>query len=165
MKTVQQSLSHMTAADVMSRDVRSIPQEMSLPAAARILAQDQISGAPVIDHDGHCVGVLSTTDFVRWADDGGKASLVAATVTADFCSEWEVLNVETLPRDEVRWYMSADPVMADAHTPLTHLARMMLDAHIHRVIITDPAQRPIGVVSSTDILAAVACADGPRRGE
>jgi predicted transcriptional regulator len=38
---------------------------------------------------------------------------------------------------------------------------MMMDAHIHRVIVVDSENRPIGVVSSTDILAAVARAAGP----
>ncbi len=36
---------------------------------------------------------------------------------------------------------------------------MMIDAHIHRVIVVDKDERPIGIVSSTDILAAVAHAD------
>ena len=35
----------------------------------------------------------------------------------------------------------------------------MIDAHIHRIIIVDQHQHPIGIVSSTDILAAVARAD------
>jgi CBS domain-containing protein len=41
------------------------------------------------------------------------------------------------------------------------LARAMLDAHIHRVIVVDELQRPIGIVSTTDILAAVANRDLP----
>jgi CBS domain-containing protein len=32
---------------------------------------------------------------------------------------------------------------------------MMLDAHIHRVVVVDKERRPLGVVSSTDVLAAV----------
>jgi CBS-domain-containing membrane protein len=36
------------------------------------------------------------------------------------------------------------------------LARRMLDASIHRVIVVDEDNHPIGIVSSTDIMAAVA---------
>jgi CBS domain-containing protein len=36
---------------------------------------------------------------------------------------------------------------------------MMRDAHIHRVIVVDDRGRPVGVVTSTDILAAVARTD------
>jgi predicted transcriptional regulator len=35
----------------------------------------------------------------------------------------------------------------------------MIEAHIHRVIVVDERDQPIGIVSSTDILGAVAQAD------
>jgi CBS-domain-containing membrane protein len=35
---------------------------------------------------------------------------------------------------------------------------MKLDADIHRVIVVDKEDRPIGIVSSTDVLAAMAYA-------
>jgi CBS domain-containing protein len=73
-------------------------------------------------------------------------------------TNWQVVEVEKLPADEVRQYMSADPVTAWSDIPLRVLARMMIDAHIHRIIVVDEQQRPVGVVSSTDIVAAVACA-------
>jgi CBS domain-containing protein len=158
MKAKRKALSALTAADVMSPEVRVIPQGMSLQTAARMLGRDHISGAPVVDEDGRCIGVLSATDFVRWAEHGGKVTFIPSSVEAIFSSEWEVVNVEYLPRDEVQSYMSTDPVTATPTTRLTDLARMMLDAHIHRIIVVDADRRPIGVVSSTDVLAAVAYA-------
>jgi CBS domain-containing protein len=159
MKTPHKPLYALTAADLMSREVLTIPQGMSLQAAARMLGQDHISGAPVVDEDGRCAGVLSATDFVRWAEAGGKTEFVPSVVEAVFSSDWEVVNVEYLPREEVRWYMSPEPVTAAPTMRLTELARMMLDAHIHRIIVVDAGRRPIGVVSSTDVLAAVAYAE------
>jgi CBS domain-containing protein len=161
MKTAFRSVFAQTAEDVMSRDVRSISQEMSLQAAARILAQEQISGAPVVDAEGRCVGVLSATDFIRWAEKSGKAEKYLAGKAVDFFSEWDVVNVDYLPRDEVRWYMSRDLVTVAPTARLTELARKMLDAHIHRLIVVDAERRPVGLVSSTDILAAVAYAEEP----
>jgi CBS domain-containing protein len=58
--------------------------------------------------------------------------------------------------------MTADPVTAPAATLIGELARMMLDAHIHRVIVVDTQRRPVGVVSATDLLAAIAQADAAR---
>ena len=51
--------------------------------------------------------------------------------------------------------MSTDPVTVAPSTPITDLTRKMIDAHIHRVIVVDEQDHPIGVVSSTDVLAAV----------
>src|SRR5262249_46533560 len=64
----------LTAADLMSRRVLAIPQEMSLPRAAHLLSQEQVSGAPVVDGQGRCVGVLSATDFVHWAERSGATA-------------------------------------------------------------------------------------------
>jgi CBS domain-containing protein len=55
-------------------------------------------------------------------------------------------------------YMTQDPVTVSPGTHISDLARMMTDAHIHRVIVVDGQNRPVGIVSSTDILAAVAYA-------
>jgi CBS domain-containing protein len=71
-------------------------------------------------------------------------------------ADWQVVDVEKTPADDVRHFMTADPVMVGPDTPLRILARLMIDAHVHRVIVVDEARRPVGIVSSTDILAAVA---------
>jgi CBS-domain-containing membrane protein len=145
----------LTAADVMSRDVMAIPQRMSLRAAAHQLVQGHVSGAPVIDERGRCVGVLSTTDLARWLDRGGQPARPAAAPRC-FCSDWQVIDPEGLPPDPVSGYMTANPVTATPDTPVGALARRMLDAHVHRLIIVGPAGQPVGIVSTTDVLAAVA---------
>lgn len=146
----------LTAEDLMTRTVETIPQEMSLRAAARLLSQARISGAPVVDADGRCVGVLSATDFMHWAEKGGPA-LEALPARPGCChADWQVMETESLPQDEVRQYMTADVVTVPPDMRITELARQLLDAHIHRVLVVDEQRWPVGVVSSTDILAAVA---------
>jgi CBS domain-containing protein len=143
----------LTANDLMSREVELIPRDMSLRAAAHLLSQAHISGAPIVDADGKCIGVISATDFVRWAEDQEH---VTAAPTRCIHSAWEIMDYDMLPPEEVGTYMTTDPVLARPQTGIVELARMMLDAHIHRVIVVDERQRPIGIVSATDILAAVA---------
>jgi CBS domain-containing protein len=70
-----------------------------------------------------------------------------------------MIETEFIPHGTVRNQMTRDPVLVTPETPITELARKMLDAHIHRVIVVDEQRRPVGVVSSTDVLAAVAYGD------
>jgi CBS domain-containing protein len=156
MVTFSKSLLSLTAADLMKCPVVTIPQDMSLPAAAKTLKRDQISGAPVVNPEGKCVGVLSTTDFLNWAVNGTPTH---GASHPEVCSEWQVIDVESLPREEVRFHMSTDVVTTPPTTPIAELARHMLDAHIHRIFVVDSYRRPIGVVSTTDIVAAVAYAE------
>lgn len=146
------------AGDLMSKDVVMIPQEMSIQGAARLLSRSHVSGAPVVDHDGRCIGVISATDFIHWAE-GRDSAVAKRTAENCLCSAWQIPDENKLPDTSVRCFMTSDPVTALAKTSIGDLAQTMLDAHIHRVIVVDDNQRPVGVVSSTDILAAVARAD------
>ena len=84
-----------------------------------------------------------------------------------FCGEphcvlvdWQLVEMEKLPTQDVRQFMTADPVTVSPPTSVRVLARMMIDAHIHRVIVVDDQQKPIGIVAGTDILAAVTFSEG-----
>src|SRR6516225_2743241 len=81
----------LTAADLMTAPVVTLTQDMPLREAANFLAREQISGAPVIDSEGRCVGVLSATDFVHLAGDP-----------------------EGLPEQSVGSLMTPDPVAVEA---------------------------------------------------
>jgi predicted transcriptional regulator len=51
--------------------------------------------------------------------------------------------------------MDSDPVMVNPNTDLVDVARMLLDADGPQAIVIDKRGRPVGIVSSTDILKAV----------
>ena len=163
MKT-QKPFPLLTAEDLMSADVVVISQDIPLREAACLLAQSHISGAPVVDDHGRCVGMLSATDFVRWASEAGATDPVPADGWPRFCSDWQMVDLEALPGNAVRHSMSADLVTAEPATPMTDLARRMIDAHIHRIVVLDEERRPVGLVTSTDILAAVAYGVRAERG-
>jgi CBS domain-containing protein len=164
MVTIERNLLSLNAGDVMSASLMHIPQEMSLVGAAHLLLQGQVSGAPVVDNAGRCAGVLSATDFMRWAEKGACPPYGGRREYREpYCSAWGMLEIEVdLPDDEVKDYMTRDPVVVSKRTSVAEVARIMVDAHIHRVIVVDANQRPIGIVSSTDILAVLARAEPPK---
>lgn len=148
------------AADIMSAHVVMIPREMSLQGAARMLARAEVTGAPVVDGQGRCIGVLSATDFMHWVEKDRKPANSPGPGSPDcMCSAWQIPETAE-PGCRVEDFMTRDPVLVFPGTKLGVLSRMMMDAHIHRLIVVDPStQRPVGIVSSMDILASVAKAD------
>jgi CBS domain-containing protein len=77
-------------------------------------------------------------------------------VTA-FIAPWgETVVIDDASDRAIRHYMTAQPVTVTSATPIGEMAQMMIDAHIHRVLVVTDGDRACGVVSSTDILAAVA---------
>jgi CBS domain-containing protein len=69
-------------------------------------------------------------------------------------SDWQKVTKD-LPRSAVRRYMTTDIVTVRPEATLPELAQTMVDACIHRVIVVDELRKPIGVVTSMDILAAI----------
>jgi len=149
-------LGALCAGDLMSADVIVIPEQMSLQGAARILSRAQVSGAPVVDSENRCIGVLSALDFLHWAENGGKAESAKCLCSDTAWKPWQMLDQPEHAATLVGDVMTRNPVMAARRTTIAELARMMLDAHIHRVLVVDAGDKPVGIVSSTDILAAVA---------
>lgn len=204
MMTATKPLLTLCAEEVMSRDVVTIPHTMSLRAAARVLRRNQISGAPVVDELGRCVGVLSATDVLHWVEKGCPETVnepppactyqikgrlltgepaVICTLAEGTCplqvmhpttggrhvatclqprgilNDWQQTH-ENEPADSVARYVTTDLVTAEPLTPVVELARRMFEAHIHRIPVLDEQGRPVGVVTSTDILAALALKGG-----
>lgn len=154
----------LTAMDLMNDDVVRIPCDMGMQAAARRLDQMHVSGAPVVDEQGRCVGVLSAQDFVaccaanrtHCAEHRIEANRGPCTFPDCLASEWQMVNATERIEGSVREQMTTDPVTARPETTIARLAQMMVDAHIHRLIIVDEQSHPVGIVSTTDIVAAVA---------
>lgn len=147
------------AADIMSRNVVMIPREMSLQGAARMLERAGVTGAPVVDSNGRCIGVLSATDFMHWMRSDHQRA-ISRDIDGNHYKPWQIPESDNELTGLVEACMTKDPVLALGNVKIGELAAMMMDAHIHRIIVVDAvSQRPIGVVSSMDILAAVARAN------
>lgn len=206
MQATTKPLLDLTASDVMSTPVVTLPESMPLRDAAQLLLRNQIGGAPVVDATGKCVGVFSATDLLRRAEKRSDLTKLTAsrlpiscpfwvqhkmsdgkevsrcTLPAGVCPiqvkqqepdgkdvvvcsqphcvlvDWQMVEVEKLPDDEVRQFMTADPVTVQPEVSIRVLSRRMIDAHIHRLIVVDKEGKPLGIVASTDLLAALAYA-------
>jgi CBS domain-containing protein len=109
----------------------------------------------VVNDVGCCIGVLSTTDFLHFAEKP-KPPVHAESKSV---YSWQIVDTDCYPQESVENYMNQDPVTVTPDVHIGELSRIMIDAHIHRVIVIDNVNRPIGIVSSTDILGAIARAD------
>src|SRR5207244_2600375 len=98
------------AADIMSHGVVMIPREMSLPGAARMLARAGVTGAPVVDDNGRCIGVVSATDFMHWVETDQKTGKVKPTAEC-MCKPWQIPAGVVEASCCVEDFMTRDPVL------------------------------------------------------
>ncbi len=125
----------LVAADLMTIDPVVVAVDAPIEEAERLMRTYRVSGLPVTDEDGALVGVVSQTDFVH-LDSPDVRSLIRHESS----------------RIRVGEVMSRPPVTVAMTTPLLQAARMMSDERVHRVVVVDDQQRPIGVLSAIDFV-------------
>src|SRR5262245_62333553 len=60
----------MKTADIMTRNVVAVQPETTVVQAADLMLAHRISGLPVVDRDGHVVGIVTEGDFLRRPETG-----------------------------------------------------------------------------------------------
>ena len=145
--------------DLMNPDIMSVADEMTTDELARYLIEREISGAPVVDSQGHIIGVVSMTDIGR---NIAEPSDIESSRSSDFYRD--IVADFTLDK-AAESYIEERVTVRDVMTPVIHqipvtasvaeAARIMVDHHIHRLIVTQ-GKEPVGIITSIDILKMVA---------
>ena len=120
--------------DYMTTDIISVQPDMDIYKAIKILLDNRISGAPVIDDKGHIVGILSKKDCLK--------VVFSASYNKD-------------PGGRVSDHMSIDVETVDVGTSIIDLAERFLAGSYRRFPVFNNG-RLVGIISRHDILKAIA---------
>lgn len=131
----------MKVAELMRTDVKTVDIDATVGDAITTLADVHVSALPVTDTRGQVVGVLSTTDIL-----GALSETTEPEMRERLFDDTPVRDLMT-PRSRV--------IGPDAD--LLEAAKEMLYLDVHRLFVEDEG-RLVGVISQTDIVAAVATA-------
>ena len=122
--------------DIMSQNVIFVLDTDSVLHAAAVIDEYKISGAPVVNAYGHCVGVLSVKDYSRRGDRDSEKLVVDEKTT--------VSDVMTTPA-----------ITVSPGLDLAQAGRIMCDRRVHRLPVVDETGRLVGLLSSLDIVEAL----------
>jgi CBS-domain-containing membrane protein len=146
MNSAIERLLTLRVADVMNKQVVHVSVNQSMADAARRLLKHSISGAPVVDEQQQCVGILSATDFVKKNGSRQEGSPTNGPEAAATPPDIE---------DRVADHMTPVVQSIRAEASLLDAARLMCRGHIHRVPVLDRQSRPVGMITALDIVAAL----------
>ena len=151
----------MRAEEIMNTDVIRVSPETLVKEAADIMAEKDISGAPVVDENGRLVGILSESDLIQarripawlsyWVnlDDLGPAGGALAAQTDDFL---ETLK-EHLKRP-VSEVMTRKVWTVSPQAPVEDVVKLMTSRRINRVPVVEDG-RLLGIITRGDVLEAM----------
>ena len=145
-----------TARDVMSAPAIACSEDATFEEIARLLADREISGMPVIDRHGTVVGVLSERDVARaWGSPLARLSLAHGTTTGPFLRKLRGVGGSGT---RARHVMRTPAITAHPDTPVRTVASIMVKEGVNRLPVVR-AGHLVGVVTRGDVLAYVAGSD------
>ncbi len=147
-----------TVADLMTRDVITVQPKTPLSTAIKLLVDRQISGLPVVDDGGKLVGVISESDLM-WREKGLDLPPHILFLDSVIYLENPLQHERDLHKvlgQTVGEVMTDRPISITIGTSLPMAARIMHDKKIHRLPVVDTEHRPIGILTQSDIVRAIA---------
>ena len=123
----------MLVKDHMATELVTLHPDMEILRAAQLLINSDISGAPVLDHHGRLVGVLTERDFMKVA------------LHAGYHGE---------PGGLVGDYMNSNPVTVSPDDTILELAERFINAKYRRYPVLDGG-RLVGLISRRDVMRAI----------
>lgn len=174
----------LTVRDIMNPKVVTVTPDTTVRQLARILADEEISGAPVVDGNGSLLGVVSATDVVRLAAEDAEIHVAASALPADRMAVPDPDGDEEVDPDPYGFFLPEDSPftgerlldqfaeteldsvqVGEIMTPVTfsiapgdslkELADFLVRGRIHRAVVVEH-DRLLGIVTSGDVLRAVA---------
>ena len=145
---IKRLLTSRKAADLMSKPVQLVSQEMDLVKAAALFAEKQISGAPVVDNGGKIVGVVSEKDFLKEMGFGGTPSFMQI---ATHCLHNKGCMIGNLRNRTVGDIMTRPAITGVPEMTIGDISTLFVDRRINRLPIIDTDGRPVGIVTRTDL--------------
>ena len=142
-------------SDLMTCEVEAASPDTTITAFCRLAAAGGFTSAPVLDGDGHLVGIVSRTDVVRAMIQGG-----ADDSSPDYEDIVDLLSsrfVEFDERKHPRRFTYVEEIMATKVVTIApeasalDAARLMSGNRIHRLPVLRDG-RLVGIISSFDLM-------------
>jgi CBS domain-containing protein len=148
----------------MTSDVVTLNEYMSVREAAKILAECNISGAPVLDNEGKLVGMLTETDILRSvkgaADEVRMVFPSIHTMGVMFelaKGETEIMEAfEEQANTVVMDVMTKNVISCRQDEDLNKVASILVQKGINRLPVVDDEGHVVGIVTRGDIVRAFA---------
>ncbi|MGD1714555.1 CBS domain-containing protein [Dapis sp. BLCC M172] len=145
-------------SDVMSYNPISVTEEMPLKEAIKILAEQRISGLPVVNEKGKLVGIVSETDLM-WQESGATPPpyimLLDSVIFLENPARYEK-EIHKALGETVGEVMTKNPLTTTPEQLLSAAAKLMHERNIHRLPVLDENGKVIGILTRGDIIRSMA---------
>lgn len=125
--------SSLSVADLMEKEYITLTSGMAITEAVSILMEQRVTGAPVIDEEGHVLGLLSEKECLR--------SLLTGAY-------------DRMPAGIVSDFMLKEFIAVPSNMGVFELAELMVKEPIRRFMVVDD-DKLVGQITRRDLLRGI----------
>ncbi len=151
MRAYQRRFGIITCADIMSKDVVTAEFATPLADAWREMRRHRVAAVPVLNRVRRVIGIVTTSDFMAHGgldDYHGMRRQLREFLRPSGTTHSEKPEV-------VGQIMVKHPRTASVDTPITELVPLMADSGFHHIPVVDHENRFAGIVTQSDVVAAL----------
>jgi CBS domain-containing protein len=145
----------MLTKDLMTTNMTIANPGHSIWHAAQMMLDHDVSGLPVVDDNGHLVGMLTQGDLLRRIELG--TGTLAGTGTAPVAPEQRLGAYVKTHSWKVEDVMTSNVITVEEETPIGGVATLMDQHGIGRLPVVRKG-RLVGIISRKDVLRVIAAA-------
>ena len=138
-------------ADIMSRDVRTLEFATPLETAWELMVRHEVHALPVLNSARRVIGIVTRGDFLRHGQLDDYANM--GERLRRFLKATQTPHSDT--PEGVGQIMTSKVVTANAAMPIAELVPMMSNSSKHHVPVVDEERRFAGIVTQSDLVAAL----------
>jgi CBS domain-containing protein len=144
------------AKDIMVKDVITVKATATIEELARILIENKISGAPVVDENGDLMGIVTENDLISQ-----NKRLHIPTIVRLF-DAYIMLESPGRIEDEIRKMAAVtvgdictrDVITVSGDSTMEDIATIMSDRNVHLIPVVS-GKKIIGIIGKMDLIKGV----------
>ncbi|MFH2058120.1 MAG: CBS domain-containing protein [Pseudomonadota bacterium] len=137
------------ADQIMTRKVITVNEKATLIEVVKKMADNEISGLPVIKNDQTITGIISEKDFLKRMNDDKKPSFMRVVLQCLQTTGCIAADFNNLVASDI---MSFPCITTLPQTPVIEVANIMDQKNINRVPVMDDNLKLVGIIARSDIV-------------
>jgi CBS domain-containing protein len=147
-----------TVADIMETDTPAVAPEDTVESVLRVMHDHELTGIPVINSGGRCVGIITEADLIMAGEDSDLHlphyfELLGGLVFLESMDHFEE-RLRKATAALARDLMTEDPVTIEPAATVQEAARLISRSKHNRLPVVEHG-RLVGVVTRVDVLEAL----------
>src|SRR3989344_3499863 len=141
------------AKDIMTKEVVAVHPDTPLLEVAKVLAEHNFDGVPVVDNENHVVGIVTEYDLINKTSAVHLPTLQVVLRNLPQFKKEEAHFQEEILQLKVSDIMNKDPITLTPDASYDEVIKLFREHHrVNPIPVIDKDHKVVGVISRFDVL-------------